>query len=195
MKITLKNVRLSFPNLWKPKSINGSDPKFGASFLLSKENDADQITALREACKSIAKEQWPDGIPKGVVFCVKDGTDKDYDGYGEGVIYVSANSDKRPSVVDRDRTTLVEEDGRPYAGCIVNASIRLWVQSNTYGKRVNAQLQGIQFVKDGDSFGEKPFNADEEFEDLGGSDKPASRGNAAVGVPEDDDIPFAPNHL
>lgn len=190
MKVTLKNVRLSFPALWKAKSINNGAPKFSASFLLDKENQEDQIADLKKVAKEVAEAQWPKGIPKGVKNCVREGSEKEYDGYGDHVVFVSASSNNRIPVVAQDRTPLAEEDGKPYAGCYVNAVIRLWAQENDFGKRVNAQLCGVQFVKDGESFGDKPFNAEEEFEDLSGN-----RGNGALGTPEDSDIPFIPNYI
>ena len=49
---------------------------------------------------------------------------------------------------------LTEDDNRIYSGCYVNASVELWYQKNAYGKRVNANLLGIQFFKDGEAFGE-----------------------------------------
>ncbi len=48
----------------------------------------------------------------------------------------------------------------------MNASLELWVQDNAYGQRINAQLRGIQFYRDGDSFSAgRPAEAD-EFEDV-----------------------------
>jgi hypothetical protein len=48
----------------------------------------------------------------------------------------------------------------------VNASIELWCQDNNYGKRINASLRGVQFLKDGEAFaGGGVANAD-EFDDL-----------------------------
>jgi hypothetical protein len=31
--------------------------------------------------------------------------------------------------------------------------VELWAQDNQYGKRINASLGGVQFAKDGESFG------------------------------------------
>jgi hypothetical protein len=56
---------------------------------------------------------------------------------------------------------LTEDDNVVYAGCYVNAIITLWVQNNSYGKRVNAQLDGVQFAKDGEPFGAGGIDADE----------------------------------
>lgn len=171
MQIKLQNVRLSFPNLFKPKAINDGEPKYGAAFLLNKKDDAAQIDLVRTTMRKIAGEKFGGEakIPKGIKACLHDGSEKDYDGYGDEVMFISASSSQRPTVVDRNRTPLTADDGRPYAGCYVNAVIRLWVQDNQFGKRVNAQLQGVQFVRDGEAFGEKPFNAEEEFEEIADS--------------------------
>jgi hypothetical protein len=69
-------------------------------------------------------------------------------------------------VVDLQGNPLVTTDGKPYAGCYVNANIDVWWQDNKYGKRVNASLRSVQFVKDGESFGAGPLDAAKEFEDV-----------------------------
>lgn len=205
MKIMLEKVRLSYPNLFKPRAADAkAQPKFSASFLLDKKDDAKQITELRTAVKKVAGDQWDAKLPKGVRFCVRDGAEKaETPGYGAEVIFISASNEHRVPVVDRARVPLAVEDGKPYAGCYVNATVRLWAQDNQYGKRINAQLLGVQFVDDGEAFGEKPFNADEEFPDLtegeeageenanssakGSGKKTAT---AADEAPDDDEIPF-----
>jgi hypothetical protein len=73
----------------------------------------------------------------------------------------------RPLVIDRNRDPLTAADGKPYSGCYVNVSIDVWAQDNKYGKRINAQLKGIQFVRDGDAFGGGAPASPDEFEDLG----------------------------
>jgi len=62
-------------------------------------------------------------------------------------------------------TPLVKEDGKPYAGCYVNANIELYAYSHPKGgKGVSASLRAVQFLKDGESFGAGPVNAEDEFE-------------------------------
>lgn len=209
MKIKLTKVRLSFPNLFKPKSVNDSEPKYNASFLLSKKDDAAQIAALRAACVATAKEQWPAKIPPGVKYCVHDGSEKEYDGYGPSVLYISASSTLRPVVVDENVAPVVAEDGKVYAGCLVNVVLRLWAQDNQFGKRINAQLQAVQFAADGEAFGEKPIDPNEEFtaaqpgvqaaEEFGPMGKPKNRplaqapdqdGGGAEKPDPMDDVPF-----
>lgn len=174
MQLMLRNVRLAFPNLWQarpPKDGKGK-AKYGASLILTPDNPA--IKELEAAFVKMAREKWAekgDAILKGLKaqdrLCLHDGSTKaGYAGF-EGNMFVSANSEIRPSVFNVDRTPLQEGDGKPYSGCFVNASIELWTQdSKDYGKRINAQLRGIQFFRDGDAFAAGTAASDNEFEDL-----------------------------
>ena len=190
MKVKLQKVRLSFPALFKPKAVkdSGAEPKYGASFLLNKKEDAAQIDALRSAIKAAALEKWPAGIPKGVKFCVHDGSEKDYDGYNAEVIYISSCT-IAPVVVDEALNPLTENNRKIYAGCLVNASIRLWAQDNQYGKRINAQLQAVQFAGEGEAFGDKPVDPKEEFTATA-TPPPDSAGESAAGDASEENIPF-----
>jgi len=171
MKIILKNVRLSFPDLFEPKAFQAGDtPKYKASFLIAK--DSEQIKAIEAAVKATAVAKWgakADTVLKAIrgnanKFCFQDGDVKEYDGYA-GHMSVSANSKVRPLVLDRDKAPLTAADGKPYAGCYVNASIEFFAY-DTPGNGISASLKGVQFVKDGDAFGGgAPASAD-EFDDL-----------------------------
>lgn len=164
--ITLKNVRLSFPQIWTPKAyMEGQTPKYSANLLLDKDGDADQIAVVKKEIKKAATAAFNGDIPKGLKTCLGDGVEKAYDGY-ENAMFISCSSRQRPTVIDRDRTPLVEEDGKPYAGCYVNAAISLWVQNNQFGKRVNCNLTALQFVKDGEQFGGGGIVVDDVFDDI-----------------------------
>lgn len=176
-RMTLKNVRLAFPNLWEPSAIVGSDgkpgkPRFGASFLISPDDP--QIKEIEAKMKAVAREKWKDKatnvyttMEKTDKLALHDGNLKDkYDGYAD-MMFVSANSQENspPAVYDRDKTKLEAKAGRPYAGCYVDASIEFWAQDNNFGKRINAQLRGVRFWAHGDAFSAaRPADAD-DFED------------------------------
>jgi hypothetical protein len=174
MKIRLLNVRLAFPALFEPKSVNGEGaPAYSAALILPPDHP--QLKDLEAAIETVARAKWgakTDGIltlmRKQDKTALHDGDLKmNYSGFA-GNFYVSARSQTRPTVVDANKTPLTAADGKPYAGCYVNAVIELWAQDNTYGKRVNASLGGVQFARDGDSFGGGSGPADvDEFEDLG----------------------------
>jgi len=177
MKLLLRDVRLAFPNLWKataPKG--GGEEAFSASFLLTADHK--QLPEIKKALAAVASEKW--GAKSVAVYkaleaadktCLHNGDSKaEYDGF-EGNLYISSRAKIRPSVFDGQRSPLTEADGKPYSGCYVNASIELWAQDNSYGKRINAQLRGVQFLRDGDAFagGGKAADAD-EFDKIGAPD-------------------------
>jgi len=167
-KIMLKNVRLSFPSIFQRSSFNGQEGKFEATFLLNKETQADQIAKLEAAIEEAIKEAKVK-VPSDKR-CLKDGDDFDYDGYA-GHMAFKAASNKRPTIIDRDKSPLAEDDtNAPYAGCYVNAVVDIWVQNNNYGRRANGNLFGIQFFKDGDSFGSGSVDVTDDFDMLDDDD-------------------------
>jgi len=173
MKLMLTDVRLAFPSLFKAQAFEGSGaPSFGATLLLPPNHKA--IAELKKGFATIAKEKWgtkADAVLKSLTatdkLCLHNGDTKEqYDGF-TGNMFISARSKVRPLILNTDKSPLTEEDGKPYSGCFVNASIELWAQDNKFGKRINAQLRGIQFLRDGDAFagGGSPAS-DDEFADL-----------------------------
>lgn len=172
MKVKLKNVRLSFPDLWVARPFKqGDQPKFGAQFLIPKGSAL--AKEIDKAILAVAEAKWPNkgaAIVKSIKgnpnkFCYQDGDTRDYDGYA-GMMSLSAKNTIRPLVIDRDKTPLSQEDGKPYAGCYVNATVELFAYTNS-GNGISASLSGVQFCKDGDAFAAgKPADPD-EFDDLG----------------------------
>lgn len=189
-EMMLKNVRLSFPSLWSPQTgPNPNDagkPAYTAQFLIE---DSAEVANVRRVIGLIAKEAWGDNaqtmlktLAEQNRIALKNGDSKTdsngnvLDGYA-GNWFLSARSYTRPTVVDRDRSPLTEGDGKPYSGCYVNAKVRLWVQSGgQYGRRINCQLMGVQFAKDGESFGGGRVASPDEFDTL---DEFANEGEAA----------------
>lgn len=185
MKVTLTKVRLSFPDLFVATPYDETTPKgqyrYNATFLI--EPGSANAQNIERAISQAAAETWEDKGPAKVAeyrgnsnkFCYLNGDTKDYDGY-EGFMYLASHrkvTDGRPTVLDRDKSPLTESDGRPYAGCYVNAIVDIYT---TKGQNIGIRcgLQGIQFVCDGDAFtGAGRANAD-DFEDLG-----VQEGNAA----------------
>lgn len=161
--VVIKNARLSFPNLFQKAVFEGKEGKYEATFLFPKTDveTYDRVIAAIQACAKENKVKVP-----AAKFFIQDGDDKEYDGYA-GMWAVKAGNNKRPTTLNRDRTPLVEEDEVFYAGCYVNAIVEPWAQNNQWGKRVNANLLGVQFVKDGEEFGDGGTKLDDDaFDDL-----------------------------
>lgn len=171
MKIAVQNVRLAFPSLFEPQSFGEGEPAFSASLLMAPDHPA--VKTIVDAMTEAAVDKWKDKASAMLKqlkatdkLALHDGATKaSYAGF-EGNLFLSTRNRARPVVVDRDRTPLAAADGKPYAGCYVNASVDIWVQDNQYGKRVNATLLGIQFLRDGEAFGGGATGSADDFEVL-----------------------------
>lgn len=175
MKVKLSNVRLAFPKLFKAESVNGGEPTFSAAFLMDPAHPA--VKEIKAAIDKVGEAKFgakwapvKKGLEAQDKLALHDGDTKaDLAGY-EGNLFINASNKTRPLIIDRDKTPLDSADGKPYAGCYVNASIELWAQDNSFGKRVNASLRGVQFLKDGDAFAGGGAASDDEFDDLATDD-------------------------
>jgi hypothetical protein len=175
VKLKLTNVRLSFPALFEPEQYQG-DGRFNykATFLIPADDP--QKATIDQAILAVAKENWKDkaaaiiaanaGNPQRT--CWLDGALRTYDGYaGNWALSTSRPQEKgRPLVIDQAKNPLTQADGKPYAGCYVNASVELWPQDNKHGKAVRCTLLGVQFVRDGDAFSAGSVASPDDFDDF-----------------------------
>lgn len=178
MKLMLKNVRLAFPVLKEPEQFQGQGKKrYSATLLIDKSNVA-LLGEINAAMRKVASEKWGEakadaavkGLKAGGKTALGDGDTKDqYDGFA-GCFYVGAHSQENapPRLLNGARVELPRDTGVIYPGCYVNCSVEFWAQDNQYGKRINASLRGVQFVKDGDSFAAGAPASLDEFETVEG---------------------------
>ena len=176
MIVKIRNARLAFANLFQPQKSNEGNLTFNGSFILSPKDP--QIKELEKAMLDVAVAKWGDKGQKVLANLVKqkrvflkdgnDNTNKEGDPYAgfEDMVYFTANSKTRPSLVGRDKEELQQSDGKLYSGCYVIVSIEIWAQDNDHGQRINAGLRWVQFFKDGDAFAGGTPVTEEEFDDL-----------------------------
>jgi len=183
--VQLKGARLSFPDLYTPTQVNGQGPfSYRCAFLIEesatvyeKQPDGSwKATTMAKVIDAVIAEKWKNkataifnsikGNPQQC--CWYDGNIKSYDGYEDMFVLGSTRSqDKgRPIVLNSDKTPLTEKDGKPYAGCYVNATVEIWPQDNKHGKGLRSTLRGVQFVKDGDAFSAGTPVDEDEFEEI-----------------------------
>ena len=177
-EIALRDVRISYPHLFEPFSYQGEGKaKYSAKFLIPKTNTA-LVKQVADAMKELAANTYKDKkLPPADKLCLRDGdqTGRDEDA---GYWVLSASDDARPVVVDQKRNPLTKEDDVIQPGFWVNAKVRLWAQDNKYGKRINANLLGVQFVKEGERLGsgrtrqsaDEMFDSVEAFQDEAGGE-------------------------
>jgi hypothetical protein len=172
-KVILTDVRASYLYVFQPfkgKNDKGGDTASYTGHFLFLPDSANHKKVQTAICAA-ATAKWgakaPDmlkalGAQDRLCLHRGDVSKPGEDAY-KGLLYVSANGKKRPTIIDGDRSPLVESDGRPYSGCFVNAVIDVWAQDSSWGKRINAQLAGVQFLRHGEAFGGGRVAAPEEF--------------------------------
>lgn len=168
-KITLKNVRLSFPSLFRKAVFQGEETKYEATFLLDKVEHAALIAEIEQDIANHVSTTLKVKHLADDKKCLRDGDLAEYAGYA-GCMSLKAASKARPLVIDRKKAPITEDDEIIYSGCYVNAIISLWVQNNDFGKRVNATLLAVQFVKDGEPLSGGASASVDDFDDLGDDD-------------------------
>lgn len=185
----IMGARLAFAEtIFEKKGIAGdpnSKPRYNCCLLLPADNkqvaEIEKITedlVLGHSWKDAPRDDKDNEYAKSLLktlgkkdrLALHDGDDKQKWAGFPGTMYLSPSSDTRPTTVNRDRSPLTKDDGVLYSGCYANAKVEIWVQDNGFGERVNVGLLGVQFVRDGDSFGagSPPANPD-DFPDLDAS--------------------------
>jgi len=190
-KIKLPNVRINFARLFKAEGFQGSseNAKYNAQFILDSENPAHMkaVKKIRAEIMTLGQEKWgkkwKGGDMNVLGYCLKSADEElqgeqfvteinveDDDGntpdYLIGAYQLAASEKTRPTVVNAKKEPITEEDNIIYDGCYVTAIIGLWAQDNKFGKRINANLIGVQFKGNGEAFGSAAERAsDDDFDD------------------------------
>ena len=177
--VKVTGVYLSYPHLFEPFRAKRPqiDPatgkakpgKFGAKFCFDRNDPQSKsdANALYAKIVELAKATFKQGLPADR-YCLRDGKQLTEDMHKFFVL--SASEEVKPTVVDRRRNPVTAEDDLFYPGCKVNATINLWAQNHPeHGKRINANLIGVQFMEHGERWGGRPrMKAEEMFDDVSG---------------------------
>lgn len=95
--------RISFANIWEPRSINGSEEKYSVSCLIPKDDKATlaKIKKAIEAAKEAAKEKkWGGKLPPNLKLPMHDGDiDRPDDENYAGHFFFNATSKDAPQIV------------------------------------------------------------------------------------------------
>lgn len=181
--VVLELSRVSFPHLWeKTASVEGGKEKYRLTSLLDPSTSvgARVIKSVQAEIQRLIKEAWGanaqkvyDKLPDDRK-CLRDGNDeldKDHNvrgGYAD-MMFLTATSDRRVQVLDRDKTPLSKDDDKIYAGCYADVVVSIWVNADSKkrgGYGVFASLELVRFRKGGEPFGASAVDADDYLEDL-----------------------------
>lgn len=197
VRIQLKNVRLSYANIWKaisPANDTTAEPKFSVALLMDKRDQKnvkmlqqainETIEAGRGKLGNVNPRKLDKGVRDGDEKFVNETDDTILDGY-EGHWYINAKAGENhpPQIVDNRRRPITEES-KVYSGCFANVFIETYAYKNQGNAGVGFGLLGIQKTSDGEPLGstfssdlfdefDAEYEADDDygsqFDDFGGS--------------------------
>jgi hypothetical protein len=171
IKVMTPKFRVSFPNVFQPKAIQeGQEPKYSISMLFDAEAQATaDFKKMKQAAMKAKKQKWGDNPPKNLRNPFREGSEKSqFEGYEDGVIFVSANSKQRPGLVDQKVNDIIDPQDF-YAGCYARATLLAFAYDTMGNKGVAFLLCNVQKVDDGEPISGKS-RAQDDFDALASSD-------------------------
>ena len=168
-KVITGEVRLSYANLWEPKSINGGTPKYSVSIIIPK-SDTRTIAKIKAAIEAAYREGETKlkGNGKTVPALsvlktpLRDGdTERPDDEAYAGSYFINANSATAPGIVDSACETILERS-QLYSGVYARASVNFFAFNSNGNKGIACGLNNIQKLRDGDPLGGKS-RAEDDF--------------------------------
>lgn len=159
---------ISYANIWTPRSVNNSEPRYSVVCIFSKTDKATLalVNAAIDAAKDEGKlKKWGGKIPANLKLPLHDGDiDRPDDKIYAGCYYINAASSDSPQVVDRRKAPITDQT-QVYSGCLCNVSVNFYSYNTNGSRGVTAGLGNIQLVRQGERLGGKA-SADDDFDSL-----------------------------
>jgi len=165
MKVVTGIVRLSYANVWEPKSINGGAEKYSVSLIIPK-SDTKTIAAVNAAIDAAIEEgkgKFGGKAPNkaSLKMPLRDGDiDRPDDEAYANSYFVNANSNTAPQIVDRQVNPILDRS-EVYSGVYARVSINFYAFNSNGNKGVACGLGNIQKMRDGEPLGSRSDAADD----------------------------------
>lgn len=174
--ITGKDTRWSYANVWEPKSINGSTPKYSVSLIIPK---SDKVTI--EKIKKAIEAAYREGEAKlkgnsktlpplsAIKTPLRDGDlERPYDPTYANSYFINANSATAPGIVDIDLNPILNRS-EVYSGVYGRASVSFYAFNSNGNRGIACGLGNLQKIRDGEPLGSKA-SAEDDFASLEDND-------------------------
>lgn len=171
-KVVTGIVRLSYANVWEPKSINGGAEKYSVSLIIPK-SDKKTIADIEKAIDNAIKEgasKFGGKIPNkaALKLPLRDGDlERDDEAYKDS-FFVNANSTTPPQIVDTKVQPILDRN-EVYSGVYARVSVTFYAFNSNGNKGIACGLGNIQKVRDGEPLGGRS-NAVDDFTTLDDED-------------------------
>ena len=164
-KVVTGVVRLSYANVWQPKSINGGAEKYSCSIIIPKEDKAtiDAINAAIDAAIKEGAHKFGGKVPpRGALkLPLRDGDTEREDEAYRGAFFVNANSTTQPEVVDKYVRPIIDHS-EIYSGVYARVSLSFYAFNSNGNKGIACGLNNLQKIRDGEPLGGKS-RAEDDF--------------------------------
>jgi len=140
---------LSFPNLFTPRApAEGTEPRYSINLVFDeKAQKAPEYIAMQKAVIACAKEEFGDDVNlKGLRLPFRDAGEKEYAGYNDGDMFVSAWTKQKPGLVNAQRSEILDPSD-VWAGQLARATIKPFAYNVSGNKGVSFALNNVQIVK------------------------------------------------
>ncbi len=170
-KVITGIVRFSYANVWKPKAINGGEPKFSISLVIPKSDKA-TVDKIKKAIEAAYKEgenklkgKSKTAPPLSAIKTpLRDGDiERPDDEVYKNSYFINANSSGAPGIVDASCQPILDQN-EVYSGCYGRASINFYAFNTNGNKGIACGLNNLQKVRDGEPLGGKS-RAEDDFSD------------------------------
>ncbi|ADH98299.1 DUF2815 family protein [[Bacillus] selenitireducens] len=157
-KVITDIVRLSYANVWEPKSINGGAEKYSVSLIIPK-SDTKTIEAIERAVDAAieeGKKKHGRSFPnkQALKLPLRDGDiDRPGDDAYADSYFVNANSVSPPQIVDQSVAPILNRSD-VYSGVYARVSVNFYPFASQ-NKGIACGLGNIQKIKDGEPLGGK----------------------------------------
>lgn len=169
-KVITGLVRFSYVNIFRSRAFReGQDAKYSICLLIPKSDKAtlDKIQdAMDTAIEQGVTSKWGGKTPKNLKLPLRDGDEERADEAPEyeGMMFLNANSNQKPGIIDRDRNEILDDE-EVYSGCWGRASINFYPFDSNGNRGVGVGLNNIQKLKDGERLGAARASAEADFSD------------------------------
>ena len=173
-KVVTGVVRLSYANVWEPKSINGGAEKYSVSLIIPKA-DTKTLGAIQKAIDAAIEEgrgKFGGKVPSKATLKLplRDGdVDRPDDEAYTNCYFINANSSSAPEIVDKSLNPILNRS-EVYSGVYARASINFYAFNSNGNRGIACGLGNIQKVRDGEPLGGKTSASDDFTLDYDGDD-------------------------
>ena len=173
-KVVTGVVRLSYANVWEPKSINGGAEKYSVSLIIPKA-DTKTLGAIQKAIDAAIEEgrgKFGGKVPSKATLKLplRDGdVDRPDDEAYTNCYFINANSSSAPEIVDKSLNPVLNRS-EVYSGVYARVSINFYAFNSNGNRGIACGLGNIQKVRDGEPLGGKTSASDDFTSDYDGDD-------------------------